>query len=112
MVQDTTALRKRWLALAQRLTVADGVAERWWRELSDRYSEPGRYYHTLDHLRELLVLSDAHAREIEERDALELAIWFHDIVYASRPTHTHPHPIPQPIPHTHTHTRSLSFSSY
>ncbi|KAG8461441.1 hypothetical protein KFE25_001045 [Diacronema lutheri] len=78
------ALRERWLALTQRLSVSDGVAERWWRELSARYSEPGRYYHTLEHLRELLALSDAHALVIEERDALELAIWFHDVVYDAR----------------------------
>lgn len=77
-------LRDRWLALTQRLTVPDTVAERWWRELSTRYSEPGRYYHTLEHIRELLAGSDEHARVIEERDALELAIWFHDIVYDAR----------------------------
>jgi predicted metal-dependent HD superfamily phosphohydrolase/phosphopantetheine adenylyltransferase len=74
----------RWLALANRLGVAEAVADRWWRELHARYTEPGRYYHTLDHLRELLALSDTHARVIEERDAVELAIWFHDLVYDAR----------------------------
>lgn len=80
----TAALAERWLALCQRLTVADAAAERWWRELRARYSEPGRFYHTLDHLREMLALSDQHALVIEERDALELAIWFHDVVYDAR----------------------------
>lgn len=78
------ALRERWLTLTRRLSVPDEAGERWWCTLHAAYSEPHRYYHTLEHLSDLLRLSDAHARIIEEREAVELAIWFHDVVYEPR----------------------------
>jgi predicted metal-dependent HD superfamily phosphohydrolase len=49
--------------------------------LRDRYSEPHRRYHTLQHLEECF---DAYggARETAERPGeVELALWFHDAIY-------------------------------
>ena len=43
------------------------------------YSEPHRHYHTLRHIAALLALLDRH--DPADRDALTLAILFHDIVY-------------------------------
>jgi predicted metal-dependent HD superfamily phosphohydrolase len=45
------------------------------------YGEPHRHYHTLDHIAALLALLDRHGTNVEDRDALTLAILFHDVVY-------------------------------
>ena len=50
-------------------------------ELVRAYSEPGRHYHNLDHIATLLELLDRHGEAVRTRDAVELAIFFHDAVY-------------------------------
>ena len=68
-------MRDRFLALALRHGAAADAAERWWRELETRYSEPHRHYHTLRHIEEMLDLLP-HADE-----TVLMAVWFHDAVY-------------------------------
>ncbi|MFV2032544.1 MAG: metal-dependent hydrolase, partial [Gammaproteobacteria bacterium] len=50
-------------------------------QLIDAYSEPQRYYHTLDHIEHCLSLFDKICSSLQSPEALELAIWFHDIIY-------------------------------
>jgi predicted metal-dependent HD superfamily phosphohydrolase len=50
-------------------------------DLLARWSEPGRSYHTVDHLRAVLAIIDKNAGEAADRDAVRLAAWFHDAVY-------------------------------
>jgi predicted metal-dependent HD superfamily phosphohydrolase len=45
------------------------------------YGEPHRHYHTLDHIGALLMLLDRHIESGNDRDALSLAILYHDVVY-------------------------------
>lgn len=52
-----------------------------WQTVEKRYTEPHRFYHNLDHLDHCLGELDAAREKIEELDATELAIWFHDIIY-------------------------------
>lgn len=49
--------------------------------LIDSYSEPQRYYHTLDHIEYCLSLFDEISSDAHNPDAIELAIWYHDVVY-------------------------------
>lgn len=81
---DHSTLEARWRSLCTRLGVAAAVEASYWAQLDAAYGSPRRFYHTLEHIAELLRLSDACAHELEERDAVELAIWFHDIVYDAR----------------------------
>ena len=58
--------------------------EKLFHELVARYSEPHRFYHTLQHMRECFsVLAGAShlARRLIE---VQLAVWFHDAVYDTR----------------------------
>jgi predicted metal-dependent HD superfamily phosphohydrolase len=49
--------------------------------LIDSYSEPQRHYHTLSHIVHCLSLFDKISAELHNPEALELAIWFHDVIY-------------------------------
>jgi predicted metal-dependent HD superfamily phosphohydrolase len=51
----------------------------WWRKLRDRYTHPGRRYHTLAHVRAVLATLDA--LQPEQPDLTALAAFFHDAVY-------------------------------
>lgn len=51
------------------------------RELLNRYAEPQRHYHTLQHIHALLSLTGKYISLISRPDLLRLAIWYHDAVY-------------------------------
>ena len=49
--------------------------------LIDAYSETQRVYHTLHHIRQCLSQFDKISPKLQNADAVELAIWFHDVIY-------------------------------
>ncbi|MGW0436801.1 HD domain-containing protein [Micromonospora sp. NPDC003197] len=54
------------------------------RELLDRWGEPQRHYHTVEHLAAVLAVVDQHAEQAHRPDLVRLAAWFHDAVYDPR----------------------------
>lgn len=76
-------LRARWDALWARLGGAGDPAPVY-DELEARWGEPHRAYHTPDHLRHCLAELDGEPAAGDDRDAVELALWFHDAVYEPR----------------------------
>jgi predicted metal-dependent HD superfamily phosphohydrolase len=56
------------------------------RELLDRWAEPQRRYHTLDHLVTVLARVTELTSYAADPDIVALAAWFHDVVY--RPDRT------------------------
>jgi predicted metal-dependent HD superfamily phosphohydrolase len=71
------SLRGQWRIL---LPGAEALGER----LLDRWSEPHRRYHTLDHLAAVLAVVGRYADLARDADAVRLAAWFHDAVYDPR----------------------------
>lgn len=49
--------------------------------LLDAYTEPHRHYHTVQHIVECLDLYHQVKKQLEQTLWVELAIWFHDVVY-------------------------------
>ncbi|HKB01825.1 MAG TPA: hypothetical protein VKD90_06375 [Gemmataceae bacterium] len=45
------------------------------------YSEPHRFYHTLEHIHDMLAVAAKLTAAAADPGAIELAIWFHDAVY-------------------------------
>ena len=56
-------------------------AEQVWLNLEAHYREPHRHYHTLEHIEHCLGQLDLASDHITEFAAIEMAIWFHDIIY-------------------------------
>ncbi|WP_062444124.1 HD domain-containing protein [Herbidospora daliensis] len=54
-------------------------------ELSARWAEPHRSYHTTRHLTEVLAAVEALKHHAPDPHAVRLAAWFHDAVYDGRP---------------------------
>jgi predicted metal-dependent HD superfamily phosphohydrolase len=74
-------LRDKWTRLCRSL---GGVPADAFDTIAAHYSEGRRFYHTLDHIAALLALFDAFRPLAKDPDAVELALWFHDIVYDTR----------------------------
>lgn len=68
----------RFLHLCQQAGVREETARDIWDSLHSHYSEPQRHYHNLHHIEAMLAKMD----EVSPGGvAMELAIWFHDVVY-------------------------------
>ena len=52
-----------------------------WEILKFCYTQPNRHYHNFDHIRDMLKKFCKHKKRFEDPLAVELAIWFHDIIY-------------------------------
>lgn len=79
--QNLTRL-PRFAALWQR-NLLDGARDDGhaiYRRLVDGYSEPHRHYHTLAHIEQCLQLFDRCSAQVGDADALEFALWFHDVI--------------------------------
>lgn len=66
---DRERFDRSWHALGARGSVCDELVQRW--------SEPHRHYHTLEHLDECLAWLD----HVGGSDVLAVALYFHDVVY-------------------------------
>ena len=73
-------LRERFRDLWQRVK-AKGDPDKVFDQISAYYSQAHRFYHTLEHIRFCLELLDQFKGVVDDFDALEWAIWFHDLVY-------------------------------
>lgn len=77
-------LRARWQALMTQLAPDRAAADATWDALVRHYSEPHRAYHNLSHIMALLRHAEAERAHINRPQVVELAIWFHDVVYDTR----------------------------
>ena len=72
-----------WFKLAQdRLNLYSDA----WRahdEMIKRYTEKHRAYHNFDHIAYCLSLFEEHRDKAQNPDAVEFAIWLHDLIYQS-----------------------------
>ena len=74
-------LQERWTKFSNRVTIPQ--RETLWKNFVTLYSEENRHYHNLVHIEDCLTKLDEWPSQPSNtiRDAIELAIWFHDIVY-------------------------------
>jgi predicted metal-dependent HD superfamily phosphohydrolase len=78
------ALRRKWNDLLRDWAVVPINAQRSFDDLCQHYATPGRFYHDLKHVEEVLKTVDALASLSPNPNVVRLAAWFHDAVYESR----------------------------
>ena len=71
-----TSWHRMWAGVG---ATGDGAAA--YEELIARYSESWRKYHTLQHLRECIVIFESASHLAARPAEVEAALWFHDAVY-------------------------------
>jgi predicted metal-dependent HD superfamily phosphohydrolase len=76
-------MEMRWRRLLREFGIEDCLADQAWNTIVLNYSEPGRAYHTLEHVHDCLYEMELARPFIKDADMpiLELAIWMHDLVY-------------------------------
>lgn len=77
-------LKERWIKFSTRVTIPN--RDLLWENFVTLYAEENRHYHQLDHIEDCLAKLDTWPSPIPllMRDTIELAIWFHDIIYDTR----------------------------
>jgi predicted metal-dependent HD superfamily phosphohydrolase len=81
--QDIDRLRDQWLNLLNQFPPDENESRKLFDLIAKHYSEKSRFYHNLSHIKALLESSDG-IESIENRAAVHLAIWFHDVIYKTR----------------------------
>ncbi|MCP5424511.1 MAG: hypothetical protein H6970_05525 [Gammaproteobacteria bacterium] len=87
---DVTGCRQpsRFLRLWRQSPIADTAPEpeAVHAELVTRYSEPHRHYHNCAHIDHCLEQLDLAGTRVVEPTIVEMALWFHDVIYDPRAT--------------------------
>src|SRR5438105_1015533 len=78
------ALRRKWHELLTAWAVEPIRADRAFDDVCERYAEPGRFYHTLDHIEIVLATVQSLSGHARNLGAVNLAVWLHDVIYNSR----------------------------
>lgn len=73
------AYRDRWMTLCDYFKGESDIWESEFKKLAEHYQEEGRYYHNLEHLRQLF--RQLSPLDIQNPPLIEFAIWFHDVIY-------------------------------
>jgi predicted metal-dependent HD superfamily phosphohydrolase len=84
-------LKSTWETLLQPFQVSPRFSQKVFLELVRAYSSVGRFYHTLEHIQLVLKLieeirrqSPPQALRLINFPAIQLAAWFHDVIYDSK----------------------------
>ncbi|MEO6435274.1 MAG: hypothetical protein ABIP55_05880 [Tepidisphaeraceae bacterium] len=82
---DREMLLERWARLCHGLSTAQ-VRRTMFDRLYAAYTGPDRHYHDLGHIADCLRELDGVRQLASRADAIEAAIWFHDLIYDGRRT--------------------------
>lgn len=76
-------MKNRFLKLWSRIG-AKSSADAAFELLMNAYTQPHRFYHNLDHIRACLDIFEPIRSMVSNPDAVEFALWYHDVVYDVR----------------------------
>jgi predicted metal-dependent HD superfamily phosphohydrolase len=77
-------LRRQWHDILSGWAVDPALADQTFEEVRAHYAGPGRFYHTLDHVQNVLQTVESLGSYARNRNAVKLAAWLHDAIYDSR----------------------------
>lgn len=74
-------LKKEWFNLTEIYISDDFVKSEIFIKVYRNYSKENRFYHNINHVKELLLLIDNFKDKISNLQAVKFAVWFHDAIY-------------------------------
>lgn len=74
-------LQVRWRFLLNAKTSDLALADSLFIKLSKNYDSRKRPYHNFTHIAAMLDLSDQYAAQLQQKDVVDLAIFYHDVIY-------------------------------
>ena len=77
-------MRESWEDLMKQWHVDPIKGRRRFDEVAAAFAEPGRFYHTLDHVLAVLATVESLAPFAKNLNAVKLAAWLHDVIYDSK----------------------------
>lgn len=75
------ALRQVWDELTARYCNDRALTARFYTEIEKKYTSTRRHYHNLHHIAALLQLCEQYAGQLQDRDVVAFAVFYHDIIY-------------------------------
>jgi len=73
--------RQRFVKLWSRCSTSGDGAGGLFDEVAAHYAEPHRRYHTTEHVDHCLAQFDEARAHLDDPDSVELAVWYHDVIY-------------------------------
>lgn len=74
-------VKYRWNELVQQYCQDTSLTDRFFEEIEKKYTGRGRHYHNLQHIATLLQLCEQYNDRLTDKDVVELAVFYHDIIY-------------------------------
>jgi len=78
-------LKIEWQRLTGSLNCTPMQAEAVWRDLHRHYEGDGRFYHNFQHINAVLACIDTLSPLVQNKTAVRLAAWFHDVIFIYDP---------------------------
>jgi predicted metal-dependent HD superfamily phosphohydrolase len=75
------AIKDAWIALAGNYSTDSVLTDAFFEELLKKYTSSRRHYHNLAHIGHLLQLSQQYQAQLQDKDLVDFAIFYHDIIY-------------------------------
>jgi predicted metal-dependent HD superfamily phosphohydrolase len=74
-------LTERWNCFASGFSAKPETVRAMFAVIESSYGSANRYYHTMGHVQQCLAQLDEVSGEVNNREAVEMALWLHDIIY-------------------------------
>ena len=82
--KDINLLKRKWGNLSSLYTADETLQDDLFQIIQGKYSEKSRFYHNFSHVKTLLGLFESFADKTRDPQAIQFAIWFHDLIYDTR----------------------------
>ncbi|WP_449399126.1 HD domain-containing protein [Chryseobacterium wanjuense] len=74
-------LKERFLQNCLLFTKDQNLIENLWSEIEQKYSEKGRYYHNLEHIKNMFSELDSVKDKLENYSLVLFSVFYHDVIY-------------------------------
>lgn len=80
-MQFIQSIKENWDQLTQKYSSDSALTDQLFHEIEKKYSTRSRHYHNLRHIQALLQLSQQFAHQVADKDVVDFAVFYHDIIY-------------------------------